>query len=201
MKTKDAFALRDFDEEKILSQLFNGYTGYTNEEIIKLLRQQFEVKNPDWAILCLSNLMTETHDYQTRLTKHVDRLLRYATHLIEKYDVDETIQNKVRRAKNLSTCYANIAKAVISLQKLIHETIAAVEGDSETFLRRRFGARLKKARIEAGLTQQQLANKIQMSQGGYTQYELARRDPSIPTLIKLSRILNQSTDWLLGLTP
>lgn len=201
MKTKDAFALRNFDKEKILSQLFNGYAGYTNEEIIKLLRQRFEVEQPEAAIRCLSNLLPETHAYQTRLTKHVDKLLRYATHLIEKYDVDETIQNKVRRAKNLSTCYANIAKAVISLQKLIHETIAAVEGDSETFLRRRFGARLKKARIEAGLTQQQLANKIQMSQGGYTQYELARRDPSIPTLIKLSRILNYPTDWLLGLTP
>lgn len=200
-KTKDAFALRNFDKEKILSQLFNGYAGYTNEEIIKLLRQRFEVEQPEVAIRCLSNLLPETHAYQTRLTKHVDKLLRYATLLIEKYDVDETVQTKVRRAKNLSNRYAQIACAVRKLQEAIYNNITEIEGDSETFLRRRFATRLRKARAEAGLTQQQLADKIQMSQGGYTQYELARRDPSIPTLIKLSRILNQSSDWLLGLTP
>lgn len=200
-KTKDAFALRNFDKEKILSQLFNGYAGYTNEEIIKLLRQRFEVEQPEAAIRCLSNLLPETHAYQTRLTKHVDKLLRYATLLIEKYDVDETVQTKVRRAKNLSNRYAQIACAVRKLQEAIYSNITEIEGDSETFLRRRFATRLRKARAEAGLTQQQLADKIQMSQGGYTQYELARRDPSIPTLIKLSRILNQPSDWLLGLTP
>lgn len=214
MKTKDAFALRDFDETHILQKkFFQQYSppqdlNLSDTRCIAAYRRlsreaapqlDFDLLNFD--IQRLTGMLKRVEQYQMRLVRHNDKLLRYATHLIEKYDVDETIQNKVRRAKNLSTCYANIAKAVISLQKLIHETIAAFEGDSETFLRRRFGARLKKARIEAGLTQQQLANKIQMSQGGYTQYELARRDPSIPTLIKLSRILNYPTDWLLGLTP
>lgn len=70
-------------------------------------------------------------------------------------------------------------------------------GDNE--VRRVFGKRLKQARKAAGLTQAKLAEKIGMTQGGYTQYENVGREPSFTTLVALARVLNVSVDWLLGL--
>ena len=127
--------------------------------------------------------------------------MRYLLRLIEKFDIDEKIQAKIRRARILMMMYEDNLRLLHNLQKEIHELILELEETREFKLRQRFAQRLRQARKKAEMTQQDLANRIQMSQGGYTQYELARRDPSIPTLIKLTRILNCSADYLLGLTP
>lgn len=42
-----------------------------------------------------------------------------------------------------------------------------------------FSQRLRKARLNAGLTQVKLAEKAETSQGAIASYEIARREPSI----------------------
>ncbi|MBR7084164.1 MAG: helix-turn-helix transcriptional regulator [Oscillospiraceae bacterium] len=61
-----------------------------------------------------------------------------------------------------------------------------------------FGERLKKLRKKAGLTQQQLANKIWVSKAAISNYELYERNPSPEILMKLARAFHVSTDYLLG---
>lgn len=62
-----------------------------------------------------------------------------------------------------------------------------------------FGKRLKALRIESGLTQQQVADRIWVNKASISSYELSTRLPSYEVLIKLSKLFNVSTDYLLGI--
>lgn len=62
-----------------------------------------------------------------------------------------------------------------------------------------FGGRLKKLRLDAGLTQKQLADKLGITKSVVSYYEQQERNPSPEVLVQLSRIFHTSTDFLLGL--
>ena len=62
-----------------------------------------------------------------------------------------------------------------------------------------FGEILKSLRLNAGLTQKQLAEKLEVTSSVVSYYELSERAPSPETLIKLSRIFHVTTDYLLGI--
>lgn len=61
-----------------------------------------------------------------------------------------------------------------------------------------FGEKLKELRIQAGLTQKQLAERINVTKSVISYYELQERYPSPETLIKLSNVFHVTTDYLLG---
>lgn len=62
-----------------------------------------------------------------------------------------------------------------------------------------FGARLKKLRRRAGMTQQQLADRMWISKATVSYYEQSLRTPSPAVLVKLSGIFHVTTDYLLGI--
>lgn len=62
-----------------------------------------------------------------------------------------------------------------------------------------FGNTLKKLRLQAGLTQQQLADKLRVTKSVISYYELQERYPSPEVLMKLAAIFHVSTDYLLGI--
>mgnify|MGYP002748342698 CR=1 FL=1 len=62
-----------------------------------------------------------------------------------------------------------------------------------------FGKRIKELRQKAGLTQQQLAERIWVSKAAISNYELYERNPSPEILIKLAKVFHVSTDYLLGI--
>lgn len=62
-----------------------------------------------------------------------------------------------------------------------------------------FGNILKELRLQAGLTQKDLAAKIGVTKSVVSYYELAERSPSPEVLIKLANIFHVSTDYLLGI--
>jgi len=62
-----------------------------------------------------------------------------------------------------------------------------------------FGKTLKKLRLEAGLTQKQLAAQIGVSKSMISFYELQERIPSPPILVKLAATFHVSADYLLGM--
>lgn len=62
------------------------------------------------------------------------------------------------------------------------------------------GKRLKQLRNSAGLTQKELANKMNISPSAVSMYEAGRRDPDTETLVKFSKFFNVTTDYLLGET-
>lgn len=64
-----------------------------------------------------------------------------------------------------------------------------------------FGNILKELRLQAGLTQKDLATKIGVTKSVISYYELSERSPSPEVLIKLANIFHVSTDFLLGIEP
>lgn len=59
---------------------------------------------------------------------------------------------------------------------------------------------LKRQRIKCGLSQQELANRVDMSQQSIYQYENGINQPSIETLILLAQKLGTTIDYLVGNT-
>ncbi len=62
-----------------------------------------------------------------------------------------------------------------------------------------FGRKLKELRIQAGLSQKQLAERVKVTKSVISYYELQERYPSPEILIKLANIFHVSTDFLLGI--
>jgi transcriptional regulator with XRE-family HTH domain len=59
--------------------------------------------------------------------------------------------------------------------------------------------RIKKARTDAGYSQQQVADEIEVSQSRIAKIESGRQEPDVETLGKLAEFYSVSVDWLLGL--
>ncbi len=62
------------------------------------------------------------------------------------------------------------------------------------------GSRLKKLRLESGVLQKDLAEKLNLSQQTISLYESNKRQPDNNTLITLAKFFNVSTDYILGIT-
>ena len=61
-----------------------------------------------------------------------------------------------------------------------------------------YGIRIKLLRIETGLTQSQLAEKLSITASTVGKYEREELQPNIDVIIELSKIFEVSTDFLLG---
>lgn len=231
MKTRDAFAFRNFDEQRILSRkFFRGWRkgchvedGLSDEEILARFSTADDdsIKITQEKISALEELMFRGTKYQKRILRHGEKIAKYTQLLERKIATDPTVDiNQMRarhkRARELSMKYcgymyqigeSKMRRVGIStgdvggLVEKICKIYAALDEKRRLYYRKSFAARLKQARKATGLTQKEFAQKLHMSQPGYLQYETARRDPSIPTLIELAKSLNTSVDWLLGLVP
>lgn len=62
-----------------------------------------------------------------------------------------------------------------------------------------FGNRLKELRLNAGLSQKQLADKLWITKVTVSYYELSERNPSPEILIKIAKVFHVTTDYLLGI--
>ena len=61
-----------------------------------------------------------------------------------------------------------------------------------------FGNTLKALRLDAGMTQKDLASKVGVTKSVISYYELSERSPSPEMLVKLANLFHVSTDFLLG---
>lgn len=59
------------------------------------------------------------------------------------------------------------------------------------------GLRIKEVRIERNLTQKELANLLGVAQNTISQYEKGTANASIEVIVRLSQILQTTTDFLL----
>ena len=62
-----------------------------------------------------------------------------------------------------------------------------------------FGTTLKEIRRRAGMTQQELSDRLWLSKATVSYYEQSLRYPSPEILVKISGVFHVSTDYLLGL--
>ena len=61
-----------------------------------------------------------------------------------------------------------------------------------------FPERLKELRTAKKLTQQEIANKLDISRVAYTNWENGNREPNYERLIEFADYYDVSTDYLLG---
>ena len=59
---------------------------------------------------------------------------------------------------------------------------------------------LKKLRTDAGISQKQLADVINVSQQSINKYENHEVEPNIDTLVSIAKLFNTSVDYLIGAT-
>ena len=64
-----------------------------------------------------------------------------------------------------------------------------------------FGSKLRELRTAAGMTQEQLAKKINLSKANVSKYEAGIVEPNLDTLTAISVLFNVSTDYLLDTKP
>jgi Predicted transcription factor, homolog of eukaryotic MBF1 len=65
--------------------------------------------------------------------------------------------------------------------------------------RENFPERIKKARDDAGFSQEYVCAECKIPQSTLSKYESGKLEPDLEKLAKLADFLNVSTDWLLGL--
>ena len=61
-----------------------------------------------------------------------------------------------------------------------------------------FAKRLRAQRMKLGLTQQKMADILDLSLNAYQKYEQAERMPPYETLIRIADLFQVPTDYLLG---
>lgn len=61
-----------------------------------------------------------------------------------------------------------------------------------------FGERLKELRISKGITQRNLAERLNVSGNAVHCWECDKQEPSMATLLKISEIFEVSLDYLFG---
>ena len=61
-----------------------------------------------------------------------------------------------------------------------------------------FPQRLKELRLQHGLTQAQLGEKVGVKQNTFTNWENGKREPNFEILLKLADLFEVSLDWLFG---
>ena len=223
-KTRDAFAFRGFNEKQILqlrffkawrerykirtdvksdsdivhsdSVMLDFVDGDTEKEKLqKAERYNQQLKELHTALATLKNL----------IARHVERLEKYRRAVQAKIDAaDEnqrqSLQSKIEREQRLATSYIFVVSfAVTDLIADVQKRWLASEQNLQSEYRRRFGERLKQAREKAGLSRKELGDAINISPGGYGLYERGARDVTPTSLIRLSRKLKVSADWLIGL--
>lgn len=64
-----------------------------------------------------------------------------------------------------------------------------------------FNIKIKELRQSAGLTQEEVALKLNIARGTYAHYETGKREPNFETLQKIAALFEVSTDYLLGNVP
>lgn len=63
-----------------------------------------------------------------------------------------------------------------------------------------FAFRIKQAREEAKITQEQVSIKLNVTRSNVTKYENGYLEPNIDTICVFAKLYNTSVDYLLGLT-
>lgn len=61
-----------------------------------------------------------------------------------------------------------------------------------------FRERIRILRKKRGFTQEKMAQLLNMGQSSYAKWENGRTEPTLKSIIELSKILDISTDYLLG---
>jgi transcriptional regulator with XRE-family HTH domain len=67
------------------------------------------------------------------------------------------------------------------------------------FMTVNIGAKIKELRLSNNLSQKDLAKELDVFFTAISKWELDQREPNLSTVVKLAKLFNVTTDYLLGL--
>ena len=189
MKRQNAFALRGYNRGKILQRpFFKSLKLPTamDAEILSALKiaDSDSVDDMEAKLHTIKATHNRIEEYRRLIERHTRRCDRF----------NKKVGEKKRNA--VITDYFTATLDCIELAEKFAKLYFEIERKIQERYRREFSARLRQARIAAGLTQRQLGELIQISPNGYSQYESGRREPSLPTLSRLLKVF--SAEQLFG---
>lgn len=199
MKTRDAFALRDFDEQKFLQRQLKA-CGLSDRALIK----------PDGNVDDFDDLLRTRRAYlkfcdnlfqwRQRLVRHFNRLGKYSAilgRLIATAD-DDALKPKSARVNALSERYVDIAKTIQAAEQAATVMRDHVDIAQRNYCLKIFARRLKETRKSLRMTQADFGKVFGVTQKTISNYENAAREPSLAMLKILFQLSNRPIDWLLG---
>lgn len=206
-KTKDAFAMRDFDGKRILQRPYFRQFGFADESDEKILSSLTATDSDDVTTLerknqWLNDIHKRLVSLHALIMRHANGRLTYYRRAVQKKFAPDSLscQSKIGREQSLMTDYVlGFSMAVMDLMPPVETLWLDSEQRLQAAYRRRFGERLKAAREAAGLSRKELGDAINISPNGFGLYETGKRDVNTAALIRLTRKLKVSADWLIGL--
>lgn len=207
MKTKDAFALRSFDMQEYLRGKL-AECGLSSNALTTLDANINDFDEMQRARKSYVHLDEELKAFRNKIIRHGERLLKYHMTLskdVARLEEDEYwfsfYKPRSKRTVDLSEQYTVIARKLIETEEIISGLIYNLDQCQRGYYIKIFATRLREARKAAGLTQAQLAAQIGLKRNTYSFYEQARNEPNVSLLAILSKELNRSPNWFLGLSP
>lgn len=64
-----------------------------------------------------------------------------------------------------------------------------------------FARKLRERAQQLGISNAEVARRCELDERRYAHYAAGRREPDLATLVKISKVLGTTPNWLLGLTP
>lgn len=183
-KTKRAFWLANLDEAKILQRpYFKQFElpDVTDIELLSILKV-----SEDDSLSEMEGKLTKVKALHEKAQDFLDLIDRYSDRL-----------KKVHGKAYWEFLFLVMAlpELIKALRRLYYENEKRIQAEYKKI----FIERLKKYRKAAGLTQKELGELVQVSPMGMSHYARGERDIPTHTLIRIAKILNVSTDELLGL--
>ena len=182
MKTKDAFAFRNFDEKKILARrFFKDFRLPDGDDETAL--GVFDAED-FWDASDAEKKLEQLHKLSDRIIRLNKLIVRHVKRLRKFWQA-----TRDDRAAKLLMDYSWYEEAVTLCGLKLGSYFIYGEDKLNELYRKEFGARLKAARKAAGMTQQEIARQLGLTQKTISGYESGRLDPSFHIARRLSRIL------------
>ena len=189
MKTKNAFAFRDFDSARILQRPFfkNFYfdSDKSDIEILDSLSRATEDSVDSWEknLYAIKAIHDRLEEFRHLINKHNEKRL-------DKYNKKKSKSEKVKITELQRPApvmeYFSASLSVLELMNKFKALYREIEKKTQVRYRKEFANRLKRIRQTLGLTQKQFGDLIRVSPQVFSFYERGEHD--IPV-----------TDQLLGL--
>ena len=202
MKTKNAFAFRDFDSSRILQRPFfkdfHFDANKSDAQILKSLSIVTEDSVDSWE----RNLYVIKATYE-RLFRFRRLINRHNENRLDKYNKiksksqDVKITELQRPAPVME--YFSASLSVLELMNKFKKLYSEIDKKIQIRYRKEFGTRLRRIRQDLGLTQAKFGDLVQVSPQVFSLYERGEHDVPIHTIIRLTKMLDISSDQLLGI--
>ena len=204
MKRQDAFALADFDKDRILSRKFFSGLNLPTDKTDKEILLSFDISDVDGAekaVVVFAEMRQMTKLYLERIKRHALKLenlnKKIAVKIVENGD-DDSLKKKFNRSKLLSKTYNDITFDIGDLFHRLQDRIDACDAVTSNYCRKSFAKNLKQARKSAKLTQKQTSQLIGVSISTYIGYENSKREPSLSIIRRIMKVLDIRANMLIN---